>query len=97
MSYKTMWRDDTCCDFPLCGNNFDNEKKARVAIVMDGKIMAFCIEHSRRLVEEGIPLRVLSEIHRESREASERLLCERMRTERETRECAFIQELKGKI
>lgn len=97
MSYESMWRDEVRCDFPGCGDDFDTAKNARVAIVVDGKIMAFCSKHSRRLAEEGISLRVLSEIHQELREILERLQGERRRMEREARERVFIQELKSKI
>ncbi len=94
MSYSSMAWDDVCCDFPGCGKEFDKTNGARVAIVDKGDIKAFCREHCARLIEEGIELRVLSEIHREKEDRQ--LGIDRARQQREqlAREKEFIDKLK---
>ncbi len=92
MSYETMWKDDTCCDFPLCADSYYGKKDAKVAIVRDNKILAFCEKHSARLEREGINLRPLSDVHKELDDIQQAPF----RSEVARRENAFIEGLKSK-
>ena len=83
--------EDLRCDFFACGDQFDQRKNRNVAIVKDGIVLAFCAKDAKRLIEAGVQLRPLSEIHAEmSAPIKER----KLRTIRE-REEAFINSLKS--
>ena len=90
MSYRTMWRDETCCDFPSCDGDYNTANGARVAIVKDGKILAFCKKYSRQLIKEGVNLQTIAKIQKELNEPVEA----HRRNEQIVREQAFIQSLK---
>ncbi len=94
MSYESMAKEEVSCDFPGCGSDFYSAPEARVAIIKDGQILAFCRKDSDRLIAEGVELRTLHEIHTEQKEAREAPA--RLRREREqiAREREFIQSLK---
>lgn len=63
MSWKSMGREATGCDFPGCNKGFDMTKGALVAIVRPSGINAYCREHCDMLTREGVILRTIDEIH----------------------------------
>lgn len=86
----SMHREDYGCNFPYCDSDFDKTDGAKVAIVKDGNILAFCATHSTRLSREGIKLRALAEIHAEQKKAEDAPMNQRKLTCEHT----FIQSLK---
>ncbi len=95
MSYESMTKEDVRCDFPSCPRDFDTREGALNALVRDGRILAFCAEHSNRLLEEGVGLKNIRDIQRERqavKDADERA---KMQSAQDLRERAFIQSLKG--
>ena len=88
-------REDYGCDFPGCAEDFDRDESHAVAIVKNGKIMAFCIPHCQKLTSEEIILKTLDEIYRERREKREAPAREMAKRKQEEREQAFIADLKG--
>ncbi len=95
MSYSNMWAEEDSCDFPGCNENFDHSKEAICALIdKDGKIRAFCKKHCDRLTAENAPLRLLSDIHAELKEAEEAPRREAAKREQLAREAAFIAGLK---
>ena len=68
MSYDTMFDHENDCDFPRCGQEYDRRKVPN-ALVKDGKILVFCHSHRAVLIDEGIPLRPLQDIHDEANKA----------------------------
>jgi len=94
MSYESMARDDFRCDFPGCNSDFYDAPNAKVAIIKNNQVLAFCKKDSDRLIAEGVQLRTIEEIHTEQKEAVEapaRLWRERKQA---AREVEFIRSLK---
>ena len=91
MSYWSQAQEDVECDFPHCGKEFDKTDHAKVAILKNGSVMAFCKEHASKLISEGVPLKSLEEIRAE-REASAK---KREADERKAHEAKFISDLKN--
>ena len=95
MSYESMAREAVSCDFPGCDKEFDMAKNAKCARVdRDGEIVTFCRKHSKWLSDEGVNLRVLSEIHREMTDRDNKIVHEREEKETAARERAFIDRMK---
>lgn len=86
-------REEVCCDFPDCPQNFDGTDGARVALVKNGKIIAFCSEHSALLLSKGKDLRTVASIHTELEEAKNGPERKRREAERQAKEQAFIDSL----
>lgn len=95
MSYSSMAKDEVRCDFPDCDNDFDDSNGAKVAMIdKSGEIIAFCKEHCKRLISEGIGLRVLAEIHKKITDRENAVERKRENREQTARESAFIKKLK---
>ncbi len=87
-------KEEMECDFVYCAGDFDTAEGHEVAVVKDGRVMAFCAAHCDLLRRSGVALRTLESIHREIKEAREAPIRERAKLEREEREQAFIAYLK---
>ena len=86
MSYESMAREDSECDFPGCSKCFDGRKEALCAIIKDGRTKAFCAEHSNYLISQGVTLRTLGAVHEELNRPKR----EKEEAEKKAREKAFI-------
>jgi len=82
------------CDFPGCSERYDTTPRAVNAIVKDGENMAFCAKHSRRLLEDGVKLRPLDEIHAEANKRKEEQEAAERKAQAERIERDFIDSLK---
>ena len=100
MSFYRNWHDDFGCDFPGCQERFDTTARARVATIRSNDIVAFCHNHSARLIAAGVNLRVLGDVQRELNALNGRvskeiptLTAEEAKVQQECRERDFIASL----
>ncbi|MEK7654374.1 MAG: hypothetical protein AAB345_03835 [Patescibacteria group bacterium] len=91
VSYWSQSEEETACDFPECVRHFEHIPDAKVAILKNGKTLAFCAEHTKILINAGVILKSLNEI-REDRLTPARMQEKARRMELELK---FITDLKN--
>jgi hypothetical protein len=94
MSYESMAREDSECDFPGCNKCFDSRKEALCAIIKDGGTKAFCAEHSNHLIGQGVQLRTLEAVHEELNRPKKLKAEAEAKARKEAIEKNFINSLK---
>jgi len=96
MSYSSMAREAVACDFPYCGKEYEQTEGALCALPQPGSqyCMAFCMEHSLRLINEGVSLRSLKDIREETAARKQAKIDANMAVIRRSTEEEFIKKLK---